>query len=163
MIKIDKLPLLLVVLCVDVFGQAKWQYKNESVSANDADTVYFAFRPVTGRYVQPDSASINPPDYVIYESERTLTVRKISGTTADSVIAYVKPLDRDGRLIQNDSLFVLGSSFAAPVMPNYYGDGRVYAKSLGGISVKKCNGVAVIIKVFDKTGGARRFEIALCE
>lgn len=136
----------------------RWQFKSESIAVNDADTVYFAYRGAGVSFgVDPDSVAINPPDQVYNDDAAVISIRKISGSAADSVIAYAKGLDASGRIVQNDSVMVFGSSYAAPSSGNAFGNGGVHMASLSGL-LGKYNGVAIICKVFDRVGGARRFE-----
>jgi hypothetical protein len=135
----------------------RWETFQQSISANDADTTWYAFRPSGGQKVNPDSLAINPPDKVEFDGEPAITFRLVSGTSADSVISYAKQIDFAGRIITGDSSFVLGATFAAPSSPNTFGDGRLYGKT-PIFNTKRYNGFIVITKLFDLSGGVRKFE-----
>ena len=153
------LALATILLTSPTWSQSvRWQFKSKSIAINNADTVYFAFRSVgLGFNVDPDTVVINPPDQVYNDDLSVLSIRKTAGNAADSVIAYAKGLDYAGRIVRNDSVMVLGASFAAPSTGNAFGDGGVHVASLAGL-VAKHNGVVIICKVFDLVGGTRRFE-----
>lgn len=136
----------------------RWQFKSKSIAISNADSVFFAFRSM-GFFdnVSPDTAAINPPNEVYNDDLSVVSIRKTAGNAADSVIAYAKGLDATGRIVRNDSVFVFGAAFAAPGTGNAFGDGGVHVASLAGL-MAKYNGVVIICKVFDLTGGTRRFE-----
>lgn len=155
------------ILCVLLFTplllqaqNVRWETVQKSTTVNNADTVYFAFRGAgifSSSVAEGDTLALNPPDQVVYGGEATVTVRKVSGTAADSLIAYAKAVDFAGRIIQADSAFIFGASYAAPGTPNSYGDGRVYGATISSLR-KYVNGFVIIYKMFDLTGGTRRWE-----
>jgi hypothetical protein len=151
--------LLLVLVSLTQAQSVRWQTKSESIAVNNADSVFFAFRPigVFAAVVSPDSVAINPPDQVAYAGDGIITIRRISGNNSDSTIAYAKALDQNGRIVQQDSVFLFGTTFAAPATPNTFGDGRLYGASIGNLK-KYINGVVIICRVFDLVGGTRRYE-----
>lgn len=148
-----------ILLAAPIWSQTvRWQYKSESIAVNDADTVYFAFRTMSFvGDIAPDSVAINPPDEVYNDDLSVLSIRRVSGNAADSVIIYAKGLDKTGRIVRNDSVFVFGASYAAPSSGNIFGNGGLHVASLAGL-MAKYNGIVVIAKVFDLVGGTRRFE-----
>lgn len=155
--------LLPFVFACGVAAQAqtsRWIFKTESIAVNDADSVYFAFRSSSfmERDVSPDSVAINPPDESLNDDASVISIRKVSGGVADSVIAYAKGLDIAGRIVQNDSTMLFGASYAAPSSGNTFGNGNVHVASLSGLH-GKYPGILVIVKMFDKVGGTRAFEI----
>lgn len=155
-----KKTVLIIVLFLStiLFAQVvRWQTFQQSTSANDADTTWFAFRPSGGQTINPDSLAINPPDKVEFDGEPAITFRQISGTVSDSSISYAKPLDFAGRIIQGDSSFITGATFVAPSSPNSFGNGRVFGKT-PVFNTKRYNGVIIITKIFDLSGGVRRNE-----
>lgn len=150
--------IILFLLPLGINGQVvRWQTFQQSISANDADTTWFAFRPSGGQTINADSLAINPPDKVEFDGEPAITFRQVSGTVSDSSISYAKPVDFAGRIIQNDSSFITGATFAAPSSPNSFGNGRVFGKT-PVFNTKRYNGIIVITKVFDLSGGIRRIE-----
>lgn len=140
----------------------RWQTVQKSTAAGNADSVYFSFRG-TGIFSTPmeaDTAALNPPDQVAYNHDALLTLRSVSGdSSCDSLIAYVKGLDFAGRIIHDDSVFVFGTSFAAPASATIRSNRRLYAASLTNLA-KYINGFVVIYKHFDVVGGPWRWEWA---
>lgn len=158
-----KLFITLLGLWLSFPAQAQtveWQYISKTIAAGDVDSLYFPFRSKSFfDSTEPDSVAINPPDEVYNDDASVISIRRTShdSTASDSTVAYAKGLDAAGRIVQNDSVFVFGTSFAAPATPNSFGDGRVYMASLAGL-LGKYNGIVLIVKVFDLTGIARRYE-----
>lgn len=156
-----KIILLLFVIMptLCLAQQVRWEVFSQSIDSTDVDTTWFAFRPkgFLSNAVDPDSVAINPPDEVECDESPMVTIRQTAGTAADSLIAYAKPLDFAGRIITGDSIFVLGSTFAAPATPNTFGDGRLYGKTLA-FNTKRYNGFIIIISVFDLIPGSKKFE-----
>lgn len=157
------LALATILLASPIWSQSiRWQYVSKSISdttGNDTALIYFAFRSVGLSFnVAPDTVAIDPPDVVYNDDASVISIRKTNGTASDSIIVYAKGLDAAGRIVRNDSVFVFGTSYAAPGTPNTFGDGGVYVASLAGL-VAKHNGVVLYCKVFDRgTGTMRRFE-----
>lgn len=153
--------LLSLWFVLPTFAQTvEWQYIRKTIAAGDVDSLYFPFRSKSFfENPEPDSIAINPPDEVYNDDASVISIRRIShdSTASDSTIGYVKGLDAAGRIVQNDSVFVFGTSFAAPGTPNKFGNGGVHMASLAGL-LGKYNGVVLIVKVFDLTGIARRYE-----
>lgn len=138
----------------------EWQYISKTISAGGTAMIYFPFRSKSFfDSPEPDSVAINPPDEVYNDDASVISIRRTShdSTASDSTVAYAKGLDAAGRIVQNDSVFVFGTSFAAPASPNKFGNGGVHMASLAGL-LGKYNGVVLIVKVFDLTGIARRYE-----
>lgn len=151
---------IVFVLLVPFLSQAqvlRWQTFTQSISANDADTTFFSFRPSgSSNTVTPDSLPTNPPDVVEFDPDAAISIRQIAGTVSDSSISYAKPVDFEGRIMQGDSAFITGTTFAAPASPNAFGNGRLYAKT-PVFSTKRYNGMVLIHMVFDRSGGVRRW------
>jgi len=143
----------------------RWQTFQQSIDSAGVDTSWFALRSGIFRFdVDPDSVAIVPPENVEIDETPVATFRQVSGTAADSSITYAKPVvsyDGVAYIVQNDSVFVTGTSFAAPASANTFGDGRLYAKTLA-FATKRLNGVIFITKIFDIAGGSpRKFEYGL--
>lgn len=155
---VKRTAIIILLMVVSASAQVvRWQTFQQSISVNDADTTWFAFRPSGESTINPDSLAINPPDRVEFDGEPAITFRRVSGNSADSVISYAKPIDFAGRIITGDSSFVLGATFAAPSSPNTFGDGKLYGKT-PIFNTKRYNGIIIITKIFDLSGGVRRIE-----
>lgn len=148
-----KLLLLLVCsapLCAQAQTTVNWATVQKVTALGDADTVYFSFRGsgIFAQATQGHTAALNPPDQVAYNGAATITVRRVGGEVIDSLIAYGKGVDFSGRVLQRDSTFLFGTSYAAPSSPNSFGDGRLYGKDIQGLN-RFINGLMIVYKVFD--------------
>jgi hypothetical protein len=142
----------------------RWQTFEQSIDSADVDTAWFAFRAgLFSRDISPDSMAIVPPENTVIDETPYATFQQIAGTAADSSITYAKPVvsvDGVAYIIANDSVFVCGSTFAAPSTPNTFGNGDLYGKTLT-FNTKRFNGVIFITKVFDKVTGSKKFRWGL--
>lgn len=153
---------IFMLLAVSASAQSmRWQTFQQSIDSAGVDTSWFSLRTgIFGRDVDPDSNAIVPSENSVIDETPVATFRQVAGTAADSSITYAKPVVSIGGvayIVQNDSVFVLGSTFAAPASANTFGDGKLYAKTLS-FATKRFNGVIFITKIFDTSTGAKRFE-----
>jgi len=156
-----KILILILLLAFSTSAQSlRWQKFDQGIAVNDADTTWFAFRAgFFSKEVSPDSVAIVPPENTVIDAAPFATFQQIAGTAADSSITYAKPVvsfNGAANIVQNDSVFVVGATYAAPSSPNTFGNGRLYGKALD-FNTKRYNGVILITKVFDRVGGTRRF------
>ena len=140
----------------------RWQSIQKTIFTGDADTVYFAFRPVGvfSSAVDPDTSAIDPPDQVYYDGDGLVTLRFIGGDETDSTISYAKAFDHNGRIFQDDSLMLFGAAFEAPGTGNLFGDGNLRGTSIADLP-KFINGILIITQIFDAVGDSSIYEFGL--
>lgn len=129
-----------------------------TIDSAGVDTLFFGYRSSAffGNFVNSDTNSIDPPNNVFDDDDAVLEFIDISSDTVsnDTMAAYVKPLDKDGVVVFDDSVHVIDTDFSGGAAIKR---GKIYTLALSGLKSKK-NGIAIIQKRFDNETAVRNWK-----
>lgn len=161
-----KIFLFLAFLTATSFAQSTYSVTTAKTYASAmTDTIYFYAPAAKGGMLvffrsQPaytdTTIGTTPPTHVFTGSTIDLSTRQIAGAQAnsDSTWIRVKPIDRNGNIVHNDSLNVSGTAATTDI---YIGS-RAYGATLNFSKMEAPFGIALIHQIGGVVAAAVRFE-----
>lgn len=154
-----KIILFILLIYGAAFSQTVYvQEFTVTIDSAGIDTLFFGYRSTAfmGNFANPDTNSIDPPNNIFDDDDAILEFIDISSDTVsnDTMAAYVKPIDKDGTVVFDDSIHVIDTDYSGGAAIKR---GKIYTLALSGLKSKK-NGIAIIMKRFDHETAVRNWK-----